>query len=921
MDVTRWDRVQALFESAKDLDAEARERLLARSCEGDESLRAEVAELLAAADEADGFFAGLAGRVGALFVDDPDSAADSTHDPESVGAYRICRRIARGGMGTVYLAERADGRFEHRVAIKLLRPGFDTEDLLRRFRAERQILASLSHPNIARLLDGGATADERPYLVMELVEGLPITEHCDRHGLSVEERLRLFLTVGRAVQYAHQNLVVHRDLKPSNIMVTADGTVKLLDFGIAKLLDASLDDVHTQTGLRLMTPEYASPEQVQGKAVTTASDVYQLGVLLYELLVGQRPYELHKRSPSEVERVILTQEPLPPSAMATTQRNGVAKVIPGPAADRHIRRGNGYVRRLRSRLRGDLDTIVLMALRKEPERRYASAADLVDDIERHLGGRPVTARPDTWSYRARKFTTRNPAVVVMSFLAMLVLGVYVVTLQAHAERLERERNVAQTERGRAQTAQFVAEEERARAMSDRDKATEAQRLAEAERERAETEWERAEAERQRARSEAEKAKQVAGFLVDLFSVADPDGTTIRGDTLSARTILQRGVERIRQSLQDQPDVRASLLATIGAAYSGFGAGEEAHGFLEEALELKEELYGRSDPRAVAILERLARARLEAWHFEAAEELYREVLAIRWNALPRDTLRVVANMEGLARAIQRTRSDSSEVLLRRAVVLRKRVQGETHPEYLRGLTQLASLLRSRGDFERADTLYRTAIVRQRALGEPGRRDLTRSLHDLGYLNRLRGDYDVAEMFYRESLQLQREVFGEWHPQTSHYLLNFAHLHRLRGNYTEAEYLLRERLAIEERTWPEGHWRIGRAIGEIAATIVQSGQRLSEAEELLRAALAIYATSLGESHSWTANARSWVGNVLRLQGVYDVAEVELLASYEILKDASRGEALSFRETNLGFLVELYEDWGKDCEAERYLALRER
>jgi serine/threonine protein kinase/tetratricopeptide (TPR) repeat protein len=425
MDVQRWDRVQALFESAKDLDAEARERLLARSCEGDESLRAEVAELLAAADDADGFFAGLAGRVGALFVDDPDSAADSTHDPESVGAYRICRRIARGGMGTVYLAERADGEFEQRVAVKLLRRGLDTDDLLRRFRAERQILASLNHPHIAHLLDGGSTEAGLPYLVMEYVEGEPITNYCERRQLSIADRLQLFLAVAAAVQHAHDKGVVHRDLKPSNMLVTPGGVPKLLDFGIAKLLDASLDDVHTQTGVRLMTPGYASPEQVRGEAITPATDVYALGALLYELLAGRPPFRTEGRSRAEIERMVCTEDPALPSAAAEHDATG----------------GQPELRKRSRRLRGDLDNIVLMALRKEPERRYASVAAMAEDIERYQEERPVRARPNRLHYRMRKFAQRRPGVMATVVAVLLMIGGYAVTGSAPEEPLVAERIV------------------------------------------------------------------------------------------------------------------------------------------------------------------------------------------------------------------------------------------------------------------------------------------------------------------------------------------------------------------------------------------------------------------------------------------------------------------------------------------------
>ena len=313
-------------------------------------------------------------------------------------------------MGVVYLAVRADDHYQKRVAIKLVQHGLYTGAILHRFRTERQILASLDHPNIARLLDGGTTTDGRPYLVMEYVEGLPIDVYCDRHKLSISERLRLFRTVCAAVHYAHQNLVIHRDLKPSNILVSTDGVPKLLDFGIAKLLNPELSApslVFTESGLQLLTPEYASPEQVRGEPLTTASDVYALGVLLYELLTGHQPYRLTSRRRQDLERVICEVDPLKPSTAisrsdADTETDGTGQRTPATVSQTR----EGQPEKLRRRLTGDLDNIVLMALRKEPQRRYGSAEHLAEDLRRHLEGLPVMARPQTFGYRSAKFIRR-----------------------------------------------------------------------------------------------------------------------------------------------------------------------------------------------------------------------------------------------------------------------------------------------------------------------------------------------------------------------------------------------------------------------------------------------------------------------------------------------------------------------------------
>jgi serine/threonine protein kinase/tetratricopeptide (TPR) repeat protein len=368
----------------------------------------------------------------------------------NIGPYRIIRRIGHGGMGAVYLAERDDDQFKKQVAIKLVRPGMDTDFVLRRFLSERQILASLDHPNIARLLDGGTTLDNRPYFVMEHIEGKPITEYSDEQRLSTVERLKLFRQVCSAVHYAHQNLVIHRDIKPSNILVTADGTPKLLDFGIAKLLNPDLAGrtiEATAVAVRLMTPEYASPEQVRGEQITTASDVYSLGVLLYELLTGHRPYKITSRLPQDIARVVCEQEPQKPSTavarvVTVEGSDGATRTMLTPESVSRTR--DGQPDKLRRKLSGDIDNIVLMAMRKEPQRRYASVDQLSNDLLRHLEGRPVIARKDTFTYRSAKFVKRHKAGALAVLLILITLaGGVAATLKQRAKAERRFNDVRQ----------------------------------------------------------------------------------------------------------------------------------------------------------------------------------------------------------------------------------------------------------------------------------------------------------------------------------------------------------------------------------------------------------------------------------------------------------------------------------------------
>ncbi|HEY6802351.1 MAG TPA: serine/threonine-protein kinase [Pyrinomonadaceae bacterium] len=426
-----WQKLKAIFHAALELEPREREVLLDDACSGDPSLRSQIEKLLALHEDNHPFLEAPA-IIDVGVIDEPSSAVEHLLG-KRIGPYEIIRELGHGGMGTVYLAVRADDQYRKQVAIKLINRGMDTEMILRRFTMERQILANLEHPNIARLLEGGSTPDGLPYFVMEYIEGQPINKYCDSHHFSTTERLTIFREVCSALQYAHQNLVVHRDIKPGNVLVTAAGVPKLVDFGIAKLLNPDWsDDTAELTGsvVRLMTPEYASPEQLRGLTITTASDVYSLGVVLYELLSGHHPYRLHSRRPEEVVEVILHEAPEKPSLAATQKQANDSTT--------NISTAQAVIRNPKF-LRGDLDNIVLKALRKEPERRYASVQEFSEDIRRHLEGLPVTATPDTLSYRSRKFVQRHkPGVFAAAAMVLTLLTATIITTwQATIAKRER----------------------------------------------------------------------------------------------------------------------------------------------------------------------------------------------------------------------------------------------------------------------------------------------------------------------------------------------------------------------------------------------------------------------------------------------------------------------------------------------------
>jgi len=787
----RWWQIDATFSEALTLPAGARAAFLDEACEGDAGLRREVEHLLAAHAASEAYLEDPGDWLAAPLLPGLDVQVDAgTVEGSAVGPYRVLGEIGRGGMGAVYLAERADGQFRQRVALKLIRKGLVTEDALRRFRLEREILARLQHPHIARLLDGGVTEDGRPYFVMEYVEGRPITHYCDAHKLGIGARLALFRDVCAAVHYAHQNLVVHRDLTPGNILVTeAPGSglsprrrgsgqaqVKLLDFGIAKLLDeASAPVTAPVTGhdVRLMTPEYASPEQVRGAPITTASDVYQLGVVLYELLTGHRPYSLTGRLLHEIERVICEAHPEKPSTAVTA----VSTAADGDGTTRPItpetvsRARAMPIERLRRRLSGDLDTIVLMALRKEPARRYTSAEALADDLRRHLEGLPVRARPDTLGYRAAKFIRRHRlGIGAATVIAVILIG-FGVAMVAQAARIARERD---------------------------------------------------------------RAEDATAFLASLLESFEP--AQAHGSLVETRHVLGRAVRRIRTELDDQPLVQATLMDVLGQVYQYRGQYAEADSLLHEALALRLRHRGTghldvavSRFHLAALLERMGayetadtlylaaidtyRRRLGYTHpdviyplssragllrargdYTAAEALFREILATYAEPLG-DHLDVATSMLDLGKLLVREeRYDEAEPLLREALAMRRRLVGAVHPIVANGLDALGVLAMERGDLAAADSFFTEALGIRRTIFEEDHPDLAASFSNLAEVRHRTGAYAEAERLYHDALASYRRAFGEQHPDVVYVMRHLASTLDAQGRSTAADSLRR---ALQDR----------------------------------------------------------------------------------------------------------------------------
>jgi serine/threonine-protein kinase len=799
----RRARLDALLDEALDLDGPAREALLAKVADDDASLRVELEELLAlAGGEADALRAdALAG--GALWraiatggPEDGATTAPALDGGRVIGAWRVVRELGRGGMGAVYLASRIDAGFEQRGALKLIRAGVDTDDFLRRFAQERQILATFDHPHIARLLDGGRDEIGRPYLVMECVEGEPIDRYCDAARLDVGARVALFADVARAVAYAHRHLVVHRDIKPSNIIVTADGQVKLLDFGIAKVLSATgAPAPDTRTAARLFTPDYATPEQVRGEPATTAADVYQLGLLLYELLCGARAQRVAEAGVAALEEAVCRREPVRPSVRAA-DADAATLAARGTSAPG-----------LRRALAGDLDTIVLKALRKEPERRYASVPELVDDLDRWRQGKPVRARPESAWYRSGKFLRRHPFGVASAAVLLAVLTAYGATVTLQSREIARERD--------------------------------------------------------RAQAEARKAQQVKALVLRLFEGADPQLSG--GAQLSACELLDRGWSGIRTELADQPEVRIELLDTVGEAYRQLGLYERAEPLFVQAL--RDAAGGGVAPLLHArALRSLGRLRSDQGRHDVAEPLLRDALARYRTATGAPDAQVTTTLDdlGLVR-LRRGDARAAEELYRDALAMRRAAFGDEHIDVADSLDALGLALRQRGEYAAAEPLHSEALAMRRRLLPSGHPALARGMSDLALVRTDLGEYDSAEALYREAHAILVAAFGARHPHVATVANNLARLLQVQRRFDEAIPLLREALAIRRESLGERHETVALAWNDLGLTLDESGDTAG-AEAAYRQALAAYAPE----HHWRAATIFNLGRIAEKRGDYATAE---------------------------------------------------
>ena len=816
----QWQKVKQILQSALELPAAERADFIDRECAGDEVILNEVASLLEASDEAGTFIVSPGASVSGFVNLGPDVVRSG----EQIGSYKVLREIGRGGMGAVYLAERADRHFEKQVALKLIKRGLDTDEIISRFRNERQILANLEHPNIARLLDGGATEDGLPFLVMEYVDGTKLTTFCEQNGLDLNDRLNIFIGACSAVAHAHRNLVVHRDLKPSNILVTADGHPKLLDFGIAKLLTPTGDAAtqRTRSEFHVMTPEYASPEQVLGEPVTTQSDVYSLGIILYELLSGSKPYEFESRNMEKIVRTVCDFEPERPSSRTRRLEQG---------EDIDIQRSGD----LNSRsIRGDLDNIVLMAIRKEPERRYSSVEQFADDIRRYREGLPVIAREDTFAYRASKFIRRNRVgVVAGASIAVSLLGGMTMTIR-QSRLARRQRDKAQRINRYLQKMLAAADP---RAVGKDARVVEVLELA-----------------ANSVRSDFSPEPDIVADLsttigltyLSLGQVSDaephlrealnvrrslhgfehPDtavglnnfGRLIqaKGDLRSAEDLFRRSLAILRRVRSANPLDLASVLGNLGYLLMLQGQYDEAIQLHSEELDILRHFYGTRHAEYARTLGNLANIHAAMGDRARAESMHRRALEITQDYYDGAHPDVAQAMLHLAIPLQVTKPDESEALCRRSLEMRRTFFGDSHPETAWSRYHLGSVL-----------------LRLEQYGE--------SMACANDILKYRGD-----------------TIPDLHSVISSTLLLLARGYLNVGESTRAETLARECILLRQQTLPADHWLLDAARGYLGEALMQQG-RIPEGLRLLRECHDALRVKLGPDHEHTKRAEARLNKV--------------------------------------------------------------
>jgi len=844
VNAARWQEIKTAFNALLELDPALRPLEVGKMGTLDPELGRALEALLAAHEqESDEFLEVPAAALEPVEEGPEEDSRLGTH----VGPYQLVREIGSGGMGEVYLARRVDTEFEHQVAIKLVRSGQDSAAVVRRFRAERQILANLDHPNIAKLLDGGRTAQGQPYFVMEYVPGLPITEYCDQHRLTLRERIELFIQACEGVQHAHQNAIIHRDLKPANILVVeVDGkpVPRIIDFGIAKAASLNLTDqtLLTRFGHFIGTPGYMSPEQADpnAKSIDSRTDVYSLGAILYVLLTGLQPFETAQGQMPPLDvwlRRLREEEPPRPSGKLKAERDA--------ATTTSAARGT-TLRQLGTELRGDLDWITMNALERDRERRYGTPSEFAADLRRYLNHEPVMARPATPAYRIGKYIRRHWVATVAAGALVLLLGAFSMLQAMQLRAITRERD---------------------------------------------------------------RATRMTDFMTAMFKVSDP--SEARGSSVTAREILDKASQDASQGLTQDPEVQSQMLYVMASTYLNLGLYGRAHELAQQALDLRLRLNGSADPKTLesmsllgwilsrerhdADAEKLERQALAGeqkvlgaedpetlrtkdylaitlqhqGHGEQAEPLEREVVDVATSRLGPENPLTLESMNHLG-VVQLTRGEytDAESTYRRLLEVERRVLGDDHPESLKALTNLASALRGQERWAEAEPLVREALAIDRRVLGPEHQNTVKAMYNLATMLIHDRQFAEAEELTREVLAIDTRTLGPDHPDTLIAEAGIGEVLYKKGALDEAETWQRRTLATRIRVLGPKSVSTLVAQSNLAGTLIREGH-YAEAEKLARDAFENQREQMGAQHFYTLDALQQLGKALAYEGQYSDA----------------------------------------------------
>ncbi|HKN61913.1 MAG TPA: serine/threonine-protein kinase [Candidatus Acidoferrales bacterium] len=744
----------------------------------------------------------------------PGGESRGATEKKSIGNYLLVKKLGEGGMGQVWLAEQT-APVRRQVALKLIKVGMYDDTILHRFESERQSLAIMDHPSIAKVFDAGTTSDGQPYFVMEFVQGLPITTYCDQHHLKIRDRLELFIRVCEGVQHAHQKAIIHRDLKPANILVVdVDGkpTPRIIDFGLAKALtpQGPGEMMFTQAGGFVGTPAYMSPEQAEpgGHDVDTRADVYSLGVILYELLTGSLPLDprqWQKQPLHEVLRQLREGEAPRPSTKVETEKAS-------STAAAEVR--GTFPRHLVNQLQGDLDWITMKAIEKEQDRRYGTPSELAADVRRYLNYEPVEARPASTAYRLKKYVRRHRVMVAVAAGVVLLLAGFTVVQAEQLRRITRERD---------------------------------------------------------------RATRISDFMTRMFKVSDP--SEARGNTVTAREILDRASAEISTGLAQDPEVQAQMMHAMGTVYDNLGLYSRAQPLEQRALDIRKSVLGTRNPDTLKSMSDLANVLANEGLYAQSEKLDRETLDLRRRALGPERLETLASMSNLARDLDfEGRYAETEKLNRETLEIRRRVLGPEHPDTLASMSNLAEALRMEGSYAEAEKLDRETLeVRRRVLG-PDHPDTLASMNNLALLLDDESHYAEAEKLHRETLEIKRRVLGPEHPDTLLSMNNLARDLQSEGHYAEAEKLDRDALEIRRRTLGPEHPETLVSEGNLG-DVLSAENRFAEAEALQRHALAEQTRILGQEHADRLSTMTSLANTLMQMKKYADAETLLKEAQQI------------------------------------------